>query len=186
MSIKVTHHHFSGVKIITPVIHADSRGIFSETYNAKDLIKANISYQFLQENHSISYKKNTLRGLHAQLDPYAQAKLVRCGKGSFLDVFVDIRKSSKTFMSWSSELITAENKKQILIPEGFLHGFLTYEDNTEVIYKCSNFYSPENEISVIFNDNEFKIDWGIKNNEKILISEKDKMAKQFKDIDNPF
>tara|TARA_Y100000992_G_scaffold302681_1_gene278327 strand:- start:4508 stop:5068 length:561 start_codon:yes stop_codon:yes gene_type:complete len=186
MSIEVNDHKFSGVKIITPKIHADNRGIFSEIYNEKDLIKANIFYKFLQENHSISYKKNTLRGLHAQLIPYAQAKLVRCSRGSFLDVFVDIRKSSKTFMSWSSEFISAKNKKQILIPEGFLHGFLTHEDNTEVIYKCSNFYSPKNEISVIFNDDEFKIDWGIKNGEKILISEKDKMGKQFKDIDNPF
>lgn len=186
MAITVKEHDLLGVKIILPNIHEDDRGFFSELYNQRDLKNEGINFNFVQENYSISYQNNTLRGLHAQLDPFAQTKLVRCANGSFLDIFVDIRQDSSTYMQWSSEIISAKNKKQILIPEGFLHGFLTYEDNTEIVYKCSNFYSPRNEVSVLFNDEDLNIDWGIDDEASLLISEKDKKGQLFRTLNNSF
>lgn len=186
MPITSKEHFLEGVKIIIPFVHDDDRGFFTEIYNERDLDNEGINFRFIQENHSISYKKNTLRGLHAQIYPFAQTKLVRCGQGSFLDIFVDIRKNSSTFMQWGAEILSEENKKQILIPDGFLHGFLTHEDNTEIIYKCTNFYSPDHEISVTFDDHELNINWGIENEDDILISEKDRNGQSFKSLDNPF
>lgn len=186
MTIAIQTNNFSGIKIITPSVHNDSRGFFSELYNKKDLEEYNIQFEFKQENHSVSFKKDTLRGLHIQVPPFAQAKLVRCGEGSFLDIYVDIRKKSKTFLQWGCELLSSENRKQLLIPEGFLHGFLTYEDNTEIIYKCSNFYSPEHEISINFKDDDLDIEWTLSDLENLSISQKDLNAIAFKDFNNPF
>lgn len=186
MTIAIQTNQFSGIKTIIPSVHDDDRGFFSELYNTKYLKEFNIQFESKQENHSVSYKKNTLRGLHAQVPPFAQAKLVRCGNGSFLDVYVDIRKQSNTFLQWGCELLSSENRKQLLIPEGFLHGFLTYEDTTEIIYKCSNFYSPEHEISINFQDADFNIEWRLSDADHLSISQKDLDAMAFVDFKNPF
>jgi dTDP-4-dehydrorhamnose 3,5-epimerase len=186
MTVSIQSTDLEGVKVITTSIHRDVRGFFSELYNAKDLKELGIQIDFCQENHSFSKYKNTLRGLHMQSPPYAQTKLVRCGRGSFLDIFVDIRKNSPTYMQWGTQKISFANKKQILIPEGFLHGFLTLSDNTEIIYKCSSFYSIEHEVSVAFNDPELSIDWGLDSQTHLYISDKDRNASLLRDIINPY
>ena len=128
-----------GVIEITPERHTDQRGFFSELLNHNELKNYGLDIEFVQENHSLSIHSGTVRGLHFQAPPFAQAKLVRCGRGKFLDVAVDIRLGSNTYGQWLIEELTFKNGKQLYIPEGFLHGFITLEPNSEIIYKCSNF-----------------------------------------------
>ena len=166
--------------IITPNIFKDDRGYFFESYNIEKLSKL-IKTDFVQDNESLS-QKNVLRGLHFQNPPFAQAKLIRVVKGSILDVAVDLRKKSATFGRHFKHILSGENKQQLYIPEGFAHGFLCLEDNTILNYKCSNYYNPESENSIIWNDKELNIDWGILNP---ILAEKDKLAKKFSTFDNP-
>ncbi|TWG91595.1 dTDP-4-dehydrorhamnose 3,5-epimerase [Mesorhizobium sp. J18] len=157
---------------IIPRQFGDNRGFFSETYNRQRFAEAGITTEFVQDNHSYSASKGTLRGLHYQLPPRAQDKLVRVVKGAILDVAVDIRKSSPDFGRWTALLVSAEKWNQIFIPKGFAHGFVTLEPDTEVIYKVSDFYSPEHDRSIRFDDPAIGIDWTLDAKE-FQLSEKD-------------
>ncbi|MCU7557545.1 dTDP-4-dehydrorhamnose 3,5-epimerase [Macrococcus capreoli] len=172
------------VKVIVPKVFGDDRGWFMETYNHQKFIDQDINCDFIQDNHSFSKEIGTLRGLHFQKAPFAQAKLVRCTKGKIFDVAVDIRKNSPTYLEWVGVELTEENKKQLFIPRGFAHGFVTLSEDVEVQYKVDNVYSPENDRSIIWNDSNINIDWPI--NENVILSEKDKNAKSIIDTDNNF
>src|SRR5690606_30987226 len=143
-----------------PKRFADERGFFSETYSAKEFAEAGLSYNFVQDNHSLSRKPGTVRGLHFQAPPHAQAKLVRCIRGRVLDVAVDVRKGSPTFAKWVGVELSAENGRQLLIGTGFLHGFVTLEPDTEIVYKCDDYYAPESDGAVLFSDPQLAINWG--------------------------
>ena len=162
------------VKVITPKKFGDHRGFFSETYNRRDWVEAGINLTFVQDNHSCSAEQGTLRGLHYQMPPMAQGKLVRVARGAILDVAVDLRSGSPTFGQHVTEVITAENWKQVLVPIGFAHGFVTLEPDTEVLYKTTDFYSVEHERGSIWNDSDLAIDWGIDEGHAVL-SEKDRV-----------
>jgi dTDP-4-dehydrorhamnose 3,5-epimerase len=174
----------SGVKVIIPPRFGDDRGFFSETWNRSRMMDAGLDYDFVQDNHSISSSPGTLRGLHMQTPPHAQAKLVRCGRGSLLDVAVGIRKGSPTYGQWVAEELSFENSKQLLIPAGFLHGFITRAPDTEIIYKCSDFYAPDCDRAVRFDDPDIGIDWDLGTDP--VLSDKDANAPLFADLDNPF
>ena len=161
------------VKLVVPRKHGDHRGFFSEIYSRKVFEAAGIAADFVQDNHSLSAEAGVVRGLHFQLPPMAQAKLLRVVRGAILDVAVDVRRSSPTFGKSVAEVISAENWKQIFIPAGFAHGFRTLEPNTEVIYKVTAFYSPEHDRGVRWNDPALAIDWGIDESQAIL-SERDR------------
>lgn len=148
-----------GVYEIVPRKIEDARGFFSETYNARALREHGIKIDFVQDNHSLSLRKGVVRGLHCQMPPYAQAKLVRVIKGAIWDVAVDIRRSSTTFGKWVAIEISAERWNQILIPEGFAHGFVTLTEDTEVVYKVSAYYSPEHDRAIRFDDPALGIEW---------------------------
>ena len=176
----------SDVIKIRPRIFKDQRGEFMETFKQSlfnDAVGRDI--QFIQDNQSLSLRANTVRGLHYQSPPYAQGKLVRCVQGAIIDVAVDIRQGSSTYGQAVSAELTADNHEQLWVPEGFLHGFATLMDNTIVQYKCTNYYSPECDGNVSWNDADLDIDWGI-NAEKAVLSEKDEKAPAFKDFQSPF
>jgi dTDP-4-dehydrorhamnose 3,5-epimerase len=173
MSIEIYPTEIPDVKIIRPKRHADSRGFFSETYNKKVLSEAGIDLDFVQDNHSLSVEKGVVRGLHYQMPPFAQDKLVRVIRGSIFDVAVDLRKSSPTFGRHVAAVLSAEEWNQILIPIGFAHGFCTLEPNTEVIYKVTNYYAPDHDRGLFWNDPQLGIQWPISPNQ-IFLSDKDK------------
>jgi len=164
-----------GVFEISPRLYEDRRGFFSETYNARSMAEHGIEYTYVQDNHSLSHEAGVLRGLHYQLFPHAQAKLVRVSKGSVFDVAVDIRRGSPTFRKWVGVQLSAKKWNQILIPVGFAHGFLTLEPETEVIYKVTDYYAPEHDRTLRFDDPEIGIDWPLGNVEPIL-SDRDRNA----------
>lgn len=168
--------------LITPSIYEDERGFFIETYKASEFKKNGIDIDFVQDNHSRSCK-NTLRGLHYQLNPKAQGKLIRCIKGSILDVAVDIRKESKTYGKYVKVILSEKNKKMFWIPPGFAHGFLSLEDNTEIQYKCTEEYSPEHDANILWNDSDIGIDWETNNP---ILSNKDANAPKLIDAKNNF
>lgn len=161
-----------GLCVISPAVHGDSRGYFMETYSQKDLEENGIHITFVQDNQSMS-SKGVLRGLHFQKE-FPQAKLVRVIKGSVFDVAVDIRKGSRTFGKWYGIELTEENKKQFLIPKGFAHGFLVLSDRAEFCYKCDEFYHPDDEGGIAWNDLEIGIRWPKSEGAKLTLSEKDK------------
>ena len=170
------------VLIFEPKVFSDERGFFFESFNQKVFEEAvGRKVKFVQDNHSKS-SKGVLRGLHYQLEPYAQAKLVRCMVGEVFDVAVDIRKSSPTFGKWVGVNLSAENKHQLLIPEGFAHGFLVLSNTAEVLYKTNNYYNKENERNIIWNDNTIDIDWP-ELNINVILSTKDKCASHINKID---
>lgn len=172
-----------GLTLITPIVHKDTRGLFMETYNKNEFDKrVNAETNFVQDNLSVS-KKDVLRGLHLQAPPFDQGKLVQVLKGSVLDVVLDLRKTSSTYGKHYKIELNDKNRYQLLIPKGLAHGFLTKEDDTIFSYKCDNFYSKEHEMSVLWNDRDLGIDWGIENP---LVSEKDMIAVKFKDFISPF
>jgi dTDP-4-dehydrorhamnose 3,5-epimerase len=148
-----------GVKIIDPKVYGDHRGWFMETYSHQIFQQAGIDSNFVQDNHSFSAAKGTLRGLHYQLNPKAQAKLIRCTKGAIFDVAVDIRKGSPTFAKWFGITLSADNKKQLFIPKGFAHGFMTLMDDVEVQYKVDELYAPEFDCGISWNDQVIGIKW---------------------------
>ncbi len=156
------------IKVVTPKIFRDERGFFSETFNASVWDDAGLTETFVQDNHVLSRSAGVLRGLHFQLDPSAQGKLVRTAKGSILDVAVDIRHGSPTFGKHVSRVLSAENWEQLWVPVGFAHGYCTLEPDTEVIYKVTNFYDPASERGIQFDDPELGIDWTIARDEAQL------------------
>ncbi|WP_407976695.1 dTDP-4-dehydrorhamnose 3,5-epimerase [Brucella pseudogrignonensis] len=171
-----------GVFEISPRKFGDDRGFFSETYNAKSFAEAGIDLTFVQDNHSYSASKGVVRGLHYQLPPFAQDKLVRVTRGAILDVAVDIRKSSPSFGKWVALEVSAEKWNQILVPKGFAHGFMTLVENTEVIYKVTSYYSPEHDRSIRFDDPAIGIDWPISSS-SVQLSDKDHKAPLFADAE---
>jgi dTDP-4-dehydrorhamnose 3,5-epimerase len=171
------------VLIIEPKIFGDHRGWFTETYSKEKFKELWKDVDFIQDNHSFSAQKGTLRGLHFQLNPKAQTKLVRCTKGKILDVAVDIREGSLTYKKWVAVELTEDNKKQLLIPRGFAHGFLTLTDDVEVQYKVDEYYSPENDRSIRFDDPDIGVIWGVDNP---ILSVKDLNAPLLKDSDTNF
>lgn len=174
-----------GVLILTPRRFGDARGWFSEVWNREALARAGITVDFVQDNHSHSRDAGTVRGLHFQSPPHAQAKLVRCGRGRVFDVAVDIRKGSPAFGKWTGVELSAENGRQLLIPAGFLHGFVTREPGSELLYKCSDYYAPDCDGAVRFDDPDLGIDWGIDAGAAIL-SDKDRAAPAFRNFATPF
>ncbi|HUF70191.1 MAG TPA: dTDP-4-dehydrorhamnose 3,5-epimerase [Longimicrobiales bacterium] len=183
--MKIEKTRIPGVMILTPRRFSDARGWLSETWNCRTLKNAGITLGFVQDNHSFSKLVGTVRGLHFQSPPHAQDKLVRVVRGRIFDVAVDIRAGSPTFGRWVGVELSAENGRQLLIPAGFLHGFVTREPETEVLYKCSDYYAQESHGAVRFDDPEIGIDWGIEAGQAIL-SDMDAAAPRLKDFKTPF
>lgn len=184
--MRIEKTHLPGVLILTPARFGDARGFFSESWNRKTLESHGITLDFVQDNHSVSAQVGTVRGLHFQSPPHAQAKLVRCGKGRLFDVAVDIRRGSPTYGQWIGEELSFENGKQLLIPAGFLHGFVTREPDTEINYKCTDYYAPECDGAVRYDDPDIGIDWGLPEGVTPLLSDKDAKALWLRDFETPF
>lgn len=174
-----------GVKVLTPRRFGDARGWFMESWNQKVLRAQGIGIAWVQDNHSMSAIPGTMRGLHYQRPPHAQAKLVRVVAGAILDVAVDARVGSPTFGGWVGVELSAENGRQMLVPQGFLHGFVTRAPGTEVLYKCSDVYAPDCDGAVAWDDPDLGIDWGIAPGEAVL-SDKDRRAARWADWQSPF
>jgi dTDP-4-dehydrorhamnose 3,5-epimerase len=181
--MKITKTKLDGVVIIEPDVFCDNRGFFMESWNKKKMEEAGLYYDFVQDNHSKSTVKGTLRGIHFQKGDKAQAKLVRCVKGAVFDVAVDLRKNSPTFKQWVGVELNEKNKKQLLIPRGFGHGFVTLTDDVEFLYKADNYYAPEADAGIRWNDPDIGIEWGVENP---ILSEKDKKNPFLKDCDELF
>ena len=181
--MQVEQTKLDGVLLITPRRFGDTRGFFSESWNRRTMADAGLDIGWVQDNHSLSVQPGTVRGLHFQAPPHVQAKLVRCGRGALFDVAVDVRKGSPTYGTWVGCELSAYNGRQLLIPAGFLHGFATLAPETEIIYKCSDYYAPECDGAVHFDS--LDIDWHLGGLEPVL-SEKDATAQPFADFDSPF
>jgi dTDP-4-dehydrorhamnose 3,5-epimerase len=169
------------VRIVRPRRFADQRGFFSETFNAKPFAAAGMPISFVQDNHSLSRPRGTVRGLHFQIPPFAQDKLVRVVRGAIFDVAVDIRRGSPTFGRSVAVILSAEEWNQLFVPIGFAHGFCTLDDDTEVIYKVTNFYSAENDRGLLWSDPDLAIKWPISEQEAVL-SDKDRVLPMLKDL----
>lgn len=181
--ISVTELELPGVLVIEPVYFEDFRGYYCETYSSRTMKEAGMNTVFVQDNHSYSVTKGTIRGIHFQNNPKPQLKLVRCTRGRIMDYAVDLRKDSPWFKKWVSVELSAINRKQILIPSGFGHAFVTLEDNCEVQYKVDEWYYPEYDRSIAWNDIEIGIHWGIDNP---IVSNKDLMAPSLSQSDMNF
>ena len=173
-----------GLVVVEPKVFGDNRGYFMETYNYNDFKAAGLDMVFVQDNQSKS-KKGVLRGLHFQ-KKNPQGKLVRVVSGEVYDVAVDLRKGSDTYGKWYGVLLSAENKKQFYVPEGFAHGFVVMSEAAEFVYKCTRFYDPSDEGGLMWNDPEFGIDWPVPENAELLLSEKDQHHQPLKDFESPF
>ena len=171
-----------GVMLLTPRRFEDARGFFSESWNRNVMAEHGFDYDWVQDNHSLSHKAGTIRGLHFQAPPHAQDKLVRCGRGAFFDVVVDIRRGSPTYGKWFGVELSAKNGRQLLIPAGFLHGFETLEPDTEICYKCTDYYAAQADGSVHWDS--CGIDWRLTHDP--VLSEKDASAVRFTDFESPF
>ncbi|MGC7846711.1 dTDP-4-dehydrorhamnose 3,5-epimerase [Desulforudis sp. 1088] len=182
MSFTFTCLEIPDMLLVEPKVFSDSRGFFVETYTYKDFAGCGITNQFVQDNHSLS-QGPVLRGLHYQKEPMAQAKLVRCIRGAIFDVAVDIRRGSPTYGKWVGVELSAENKRQLYIPRGFAHGFCVLTDIAEVLYKVDNYYSPEHDRGIIYNDSDIGITWPVT---VPILSPKDARHPRLKDADNNF
>jgi dTDP-4-dehydrorhamnose 3,5-epimerase len=174
---------FNGAFILKPLVHSDDRGFFLESYSSRDFIKAGISVNFVQDNHSMSVEPGVLRGLHFQNPPMAQSKLIRATKGAIFDVIVDLRKNSPTFGQWESFELSDTNFLSLFVPHGFAHGFCTLGASTEVMYKVDNFYSPEHDSGIRWEDPTLGIPWP---NKDPVLSGKDKLLPFFGASSFPF
>ncbi|MDY7991470.1 dTDP-4-dehydrorhamnose 3,5-epimerase [Paenibacillus polymyxa] len=168
--MKVIPLKLEGAKIIEPVIHGDHRGFFMESYNEQIMKQNGINHTFIQDNQSLSAEAGVIRGLHYQLNPKAQTKLIRVLSGAIYDVILDIRKSSPTFGQWVGVILSEHNRQQLMVPKGFAHGFCTLVPNTQVLYKVDEYYSPENDRGILWNDPALGIDWPTS---QAILSEKD-------------
>lgn len=173
------------IKIITPKKFGDDRGFFSETYHKRNLAEQGIHIDFVQDNHAYSAHAHTMRGMHFQIPPFAQDKLIRVISGSILDVVVDLRKGSPFYGQYVSAVISVAEWNQIFVPAGFAHGLLTLENDTEVIYKVSNYYSPEHDKGLLWNDPDLGIDWQVSERE-VILSEKDRHQPRLRDLPEYF
>ena len=173
-----------GLVVVEPKVFGDNRGYFMETYNYNDFKAAGMDMVFVQDNQSKS-KKGVLRGLHFQ-KKNPQGKLVRVVSGEVYDVAVDLRRGSDTYGKWYGVLLSAENKKQFYVPEGFAHGFVVMSETAEFVYKCTRFYDPSDEGGLMWNDPEIGIDWPVPENAELLLSEKDQHHQPLKDFESPF
>jgi dTDP-4-dehydrorhamnose 3,5-epimerase len=178
--MKAVKTSLDGLIIVEPQVFGDARGWFYESYSKKKFSDIGINVDFVQDNRSYSAHKGTLRGLHCQKQPMAQSKLIFCTRGIISDVAVDIRKGSPTFMKWISVELSADNKRMLFLPKGFLHGFVTLTDDVEVFYKVDEFYSPGDERCVRYDDTSIGIDWGV---ESPILSAKDSGAPLLADSD---
>lgn len=169
--MRFTETAIGGVMLVEPAVFGDHRGFFMESWSKRSFEEAGLYYDFVQDNHSRSTVKGTLRGIHFQRGQWAQAKLVRCVRGAVLDVAVDLRPESPTYKKWVAVELSAENKKQLLIPRRFGHGFVTLTDEVEFLYKADQFYAPGHEGGIRWNDPELNIDWGV---EAPVLSDKDR------------
>lgn len=173
------------VKILVPKRFGDERGFFSEVYNRRAMAEAGIDLDFVQDNHSLSAARGTVRGLHFQVPPFAQDKLVRVVRGSVFDVAVDIRRGSPTYGRHATAVVSARAWNQILVPAGFAHGLMTLEEDTEVVYKVTDYYAPDHDHGIRWNDPALGIEWPIGEDAAVL-SEKDRRQPLLKDFDSPF
>ncbi|MGR3621451.1 dTDP-4-dehydrorhamnose 3,5-epimerase [Pseudophaeobacter sp.] len=171
-----------GLKLLVPQRFGDARGFFSESWNRQRLLDHGIDLDFVQDNHSLSMQEGTLRGLHFQSPPHAQDKLVRCGRGALFDVAVDIRAGSPSYGTWFGVELTAENGRQLLVPAGFLHGFITRAPETEIIYKCTDYYAPDCDGAVAWDS--CGIEWGFDG--PLVLSDKDAAALSLAEFNSPF
>lgn len=176
--MKATETRLKGVFVLEPQVFGDARGWFMESWSQRKMEEAGIKVDFVQDNQSFSAQKGTLRGLHYQLNPKCQAKLLRCTRGRIFDVAVDIRKGSPQYGQWVGVELSAENKKQLFIPRGFAHGFITLTDDVEVQYKADNYYAPECDGNIRWNDPDIGVEWPI---EPVILSEKDQQAPLLKE-----
>lgn len=174
-----------GVKLVTVEKFGDSRGYFMETYSHRDYATLGIDCEFVQDNQSLSAQRGTIRGLHFQIPPEPQAKLVRVLKGSIFDVAVDIRRGSPTYGKWCGATLTADQGEQLFVPRGFAHAFCTLEPNTEVVYKVDSYYAPACDAGIIWNDPDIAVEWPIAQTDAIL-SAKDAKLPRLADLDIPF
>ena len=181
--MQVEKTSLDGVLLLTPRRFGDNRGFFSESWSKRAMADHGLDYDWVQDNHSLSSQVGTVRGLHFQAPPHAQDKLVRCGRGALFDVAVDIRKGSPSYGQWVGYELSFENGRQLLVPVGFLHGFATLQPETEIIYKCSDYYAPDCDGAVRFDS--LDIDWNLDRLEPVL-SQKDANAPAFADFDSPF
>jgi dTDP-4-dehydrorhamnose 3,5-epimerase len=182
--MKIIRTSIPDLLVIEPIVYKDQRGYFYEVYNEARFFEQGIKAKFIQDNESKS-NKGTIRGLHYQLDPYAQTKLVRVIEGIVYDVAVDLRAGSPTFGQWHGEILTADNKKQFYIPRGFAHGFSVLSESAVFAYKCDNLYNKEAERGICFNDETLNIDWKIAH-DLALVSEKDLQQPAFSDAEYNF
>jgi len=180
--VQVETTAISGVLIVTPRRFSDDRGFFAETWNRRAFVDRGIADDWVQDNHSLSLLPGTLRGLHYQRPPRAQAKLVRCGRGRLFDVAVDFRRGSPTFGKWVGVELSADNGRQLMIPAGCLHGFVTREPDTEAVYKCSDFYAPDCDGAIRWDS--AGVDWGLDG--PPLLSPKDAAAPALAEVESPF
>ena len=181
--MKFIHTAIEGVVIVEPEVHGDSRGFFLESWSRREFEQAGLPYDFVQDNHSFSAQKGTLRGVHFQRGEWSQAKLVRCVRGAIRDVAVDLRPESPTYKQWVAVELSEENKRQLLIPRRMGHGFVTLTDEVDFLYRVDNFYAPEHEGGIRWNDPELQIDWGVENP---VLSAKDQLSPFLKDAVTDF
>lgn len=179
--LQIVANQLDGVLLLEPTVHGDARGFFMESYHEEQMQALGVSTAFVQDNHSLSQATGTLRGLHYQLAPKAQTKLVRVLAGAIYDVVVDLREGSPSFGQWAGFILSAHNFRQLLVPRGFAHGFCTLVPNTEVFYKVDNYYSPDHDRGILWNDPALGIDWPIT---KPVLSDKDRLHPLLADAKN--
>lgn len=180
--LKISETKLQDAYIIEPEVYGDHRGFFTESYSEKDFFDAGININFVQDNHSLSSQPGVLRGLHFQKNGAAQTKLIRVVTGVVYDVIVDIRKGSPTYGKWEGFILSEYNHRQLLVPKGFAHGFVTLTPNVNFIYKCDNYYNAEEDAGIAFDDSSLEIDWPI-SIEKAILSDKDKNHPAFKEFE---
>lgn len=181
--MKIISTKLEGLYMVEPVVHGDNRGFFMESYSSAKFAELGVDHLFVQDNHSLSVETGVLRGLHYQLNPKAQTKLIRVASGAIYDVAVDIRKGSSTFGQWVGVILSEANKRQLLVPQGFAHGFCTIVPNTQVLYKVDEYYSPEHDRGILWNDPAIAIDWPTT---KPILSDKDQKHPLLQDADINF
>ena len=179
--MKISDIPIAGARLVEPRVFGDHRGFFLETWNERDYAAAGIVARFVQDNHSMS-RRGTLRGLHYQL-PHTQGKLVRVVSGAVFDVIVDLRRSSPTFRQWYGIELSAQNRRQLWVPEGLAHGFYVLSDSAEFVYKCTDYYAPRDEHTLLWNDPGIGVQWPLLPGEELLISPKDAVGTRFESLE---